>query len=707
MPAKRLAARRRGRGPRSEDDEDEIERAAQTDSDLSMDDSDDESGSEDESEPVSRHPTPNTSHSPEEKDKPAAASFFTATPAAWADMVEDGTEGLPVVNFSEFDGHLRIASPEPPPAQPAQPASRPAAAPPRRPPGQSARQAYQQRLDSDPAFVPVVGEFWGHDDRLLDKDLRSLSGWWRGRWQGRGRARGAFFMRGRGRGGFVNGNANPAPSEPPAPESPMDRTWTHDGFEEMRKREEARRAAVPPPRGTAFRGRGAAPTRPLGRPWFVMKPELMWTKQHESFLFFDPALKTRPGQPAGLRVRLPGGSPNIVRAIPRVSRTTKPAPKSSPEVTFVVRLPRSGKAKEPEVQAQSLAPPPTDPPIVVNLGPSTVAAATASLKPDAEGWVSPDAAAVALATVSSPPAGPPLTLPGPQQPPTFYPFAAPPGLMGFPPAPGFSPFQAPQPIPVAFSPPPQGFTPPPGFSTPPPPGFGTPPGFTAPLPPGVAVDQRGGLYELASGRPVMLFNGYHSPSPSISNLHNPAHNHSHSHSHSMSMSGAGAGTGAEPPLFSFARPKTKVEIRNPDGSLGGRESAPRSPLSRNDSSSSENGFGKGKLRTGAAAFVPSHAGSGLGSGYYGSFDAHAMSPLQYDPQHQHQHQPPPGMYDAYGTYVAAPFYYPPPPAMPQQTTYYHHPPPPHHQHQHTPSMVAVNGVNGQADQQPQGAVYYA
>jgi hypothetical protein len=26
-----------------------------------------------------------------------------------------------------------------------------------------------------------VGEFWGHDDRLLDKDLRSLSGWWRGR----------------------------------------------------------------------------------------------------------------------------------------------------------------------------------------------------------------------------------------------------------------------------------------------------------------------------------------------------------------------------------------------------------------------------------------------------------------------------------------------------------------------------------------------
>ncbi|KIO12329.1 hypothetical protein M404DRAFT_6650 [Pisolithus tinctorius Marx 270] len=54
-------------------------------------------------------------------------------------------------------------------------------------PGQSARQAYQQRLESDPSFVPRVGDFWGHDDRLLDKNWRSLSGWWRGRWQGRGR----------------------------------------------------------------------------------------------------------------------------------------------------------------------------------------------------------------------------------------------------------------------------------------------------------------------------------------------------------------------------------------------------------------------------------------------------------------------------------------------------------------------------------------
>src|SRR5260370_33404398 len=65
--------------------------------------------------------------------------------------------------------------------------------------GRTARQAYQERLESDPSYVPTVGEFWGHDDRLLDKDLRSLSGWWRGRWQGGVRGRG-FGIRGRGRG---------------------------------------------------------------------------------------------------------------------------------------------------------------------------------------------------------------------------------------------------------------------------------------------------------------------------------------------------------------------------------------------------------------------------------------------------------------------------------------------------------------------------
>ncbi|KAJ7068650.1 hypothetical protein C8F01DRAFT_1247146 [Mycena amicta] len=636
MPSKRTA-RRRGRGPHEEDEED-IERAVQTDSDSSMDDSDDETSSD--SEPVSRHPTPNTSHSPDEKPP-----FFSATPTAWADMVDDGA-GLPVINFGEFDAHLRVASPSPPP-----PTTRTAPAPAaRRPAGQSARQAYQERLDSDPAFVPVVGEFWGHDDRLLDKDLRSLSGWWRGRWQGRGRARGMFPVRGRGRGGFVE--ATP----PTTSESPMDRTWTHDGFEEMRRREDARRG----PRGV-FRGRGNAPPpgRPLGRPWFLMKPELMWTKQHEGFLFFDPALKARPGQPAGLRVRMPGGDPSVVRAIPRVSRTVKPPPKTPTNANFVVRLPRTKQEQEQG------PPPPADPPIVVKLGPTT---ANASLRPDADGWVSPDAAAVALATVSSPPAGPPAPLPAP----AFFPFAPPPGLMGFPPGPAYPPFSAPQPVAAFSSPSPQGFTPPPpAFSTPPPPGFGTPPGFSTPLPPGVAVDQRGGLYELASGRPVMLFNGFHSPSPSMSAL--GLHNHNHSHSHSMHH---------DPPLFAFARPKTKVEIRAPDGT-GLLASSPLSPRSPADDGGVR-ANGKGKLRTGAAAFVPSHnAHAASGSGFYppASFDAGAPS---FEPQAG-------GVYDPYGAYVPTQFYYPPP-----ATTYYQ--PHPHHQHQHSQSL---------AGGEQQGTVYYA
>ena len=139
---------------------------------------------------------------------------------------------------------------------------------------QSARQAYQQRLESDPSFVPKVGEFWGHDDRLLDKDLRSLSGWWRGRWQSRARGR-SFGIRGRGR-GFHNGGAvhiagDNAEGEPDsvaaeAEVPPVEKAWTHDGFEEMKRRDERRREQqkqrqeVQEPRavsqrGTAFRGR--------------------------------------------------------------------------------------------------------------------------------------------------------------------------------------------------------------------------------------------------------------------------------------------------------------------------------------------------------------------------------------------------------------------------------------------------------------------
>ncbi|KAF7302015.1 Btz domain-containing protein [Mycena indigotica] len=659
------------------------------DASSATDDDDDES----DTEPVSRHPTPN------EKEKEKGKQPFFAAPTAWADMVEEGGANLPVVEFGEFDGKVDVADPAPRP---------PAANGPNRRPGQSARQAYQQRLETDPAFVPVVGEFWGHDDRLLDKDLRSLSGWWRGRWQGRGRARGTgFFMRGRGRGGFVGGQAQPEQQQqsqqPQENESPMDRPWTHDGFEEMRRREEARRGAAPsqPTRGTSFRGRPfgpqtTPPARALGRPWYIMKPELMWTKQHEGFLFLDPALKPRPGQPAGLRVRLPGGQPNIIRAIPRASRTTKPPPKTLPTNTFVVRLPSTGKEKQKEKEKQE---PPTSEPGAAT---TVAAAANASLRPDADGWVSPDAAAVALATVSSPPAGPPPTLPS--QPPAFYPFAPPPPLMAFPHPSAGPAFTAPQPVPYS-SPSPQGFVTPPGFSTPSP-GFGTPPAYSAPLPPGVAVDPRGGLYELASGRPVLLFGGFHghhSPSPSM-NGHHPLHP-MHGHGHTPSMSA--------PPEFAFARPNVRVEIRKPDGLLEATSPVRPSPLSRDSAEAGVNGSGK-KLRTGAAAFVPSHSGSG-GAGGTGSGVFYPPQPAyevfdpgyeQYDPAlsyEQGYEQQQPGMYDAYGAYVPAQFYYH---HQPQQTTYYHHPMPvPAHQHQHQqqPSL----GGEQQQQQQGPGPVYYA
>ncbi|KAJ7228293.1 hypothetical protein GGX14DRAFT_412519 [Mycena pura] len=695
MPSKRLAPRR-GRAPHaSESDDDDAERVARSDTDDSND-SLDESDSDSDSEPVSRHQSPNTSHSPDADEKPAP--FFTATPAAWSDMMED-TADLPVISFDKLDAHtvrkVRMADPvldsdEEDNDQPVASTSRHSPAPPfpraSRPQSQSARQAYQHRLESDPSFVPVVGEFWGHDDRLLDKDLRSLSGWWRGRWQGRGRARGGPFSRGRGRGAFSNGTTNGGDPEV-APNSPLDRTWTHDGFEEMRRREDNRhRPPVPrggvPLRGSpSFRSRGALANRTPGRIWFAMKPELMWTKQHEAFLFFDPALKSRPGQPPGLRVCLPGGTSTVVRLVPR-PRTVKPAQKTAAgQAEFVVHLPRGNKAQLEEEA------PPADPPITVKLGPTVhpapaptpplapAPALAGLLEPDEDGWVQPDPATIALATVSSPPSGLPPALPSqpqvqslPVQPPTFFPFAPPPSF-GFPP-----PLYAPVAPPSTFPAPQPGYaqppsfathTPPPGFSTqtPPPPVFGTPPGFSAPLPLGVAMDARGMTYELASGRPVMLYGGYHTSSASVGGHAHPMNVSGPSHVHSMSVGGHAhtpSLSGQDPPLFAFARPSTRVEIRAPDGTrhspttsllspLSPRSPTRRSPLSREPDDAAHTAK---KLRTDASAFVPSHAATPSTSGYLpASYDAGTgahPNGATYDAN---------GMYDAYGAYVPSQYYY--------------------------------------------------
>lgn len=465
------------REARSDSDTDEDSSVVSSDSDVESDSDEDNHATRSEVVTPSTTQSPPPLHASTSKAAPlenGAAGPFVAT-TDWAQMVADenanGATDLPVIDFADLNGHAishSVAS-EPRPrkhkaskkapqshnAEPVQPhvpsesnaepridddqpagaindtvpsTSRPSSRE-RRPSvrsrGQTPRQAYQQRLESDPSFVPKVGEFWGHDDRLLDKDLRSLSGWWRGRWQSRGGARGRGFpLRGRGgRGGFFGGRphqevddaagVNGALAEQEIP--PIERAWTHDGFEEMKKKEERRRAdfqnradaerrersesrqqqGSPHPsnssqRGFPFRGRGGFAGRggfvrgggvasprgrpfvlPPGRVWYAMKPEKPFTQQHDSFLYFDPALKPRPGQGPGLRIKLPGGgNSQVVRAPPK-THSAKPSVAETDAASvggsersdrvFTVRIPR------PEVKgAGALAPQPITDEVSVN-----------------------------------------------------------------------------------------------------------------------------------------------------------------------------------------------------------------------------------------------------------------------------------------------------------------------------------------------------
>ncbi|KAL5487705.1 hypothetical protein ACEPAI_5813 [Sanghuangporus weigelae] len=403
--------KRRARARRGVESDDEIERetmsdVSDTDDDLTPSDSASDSEAESESESLAMHngrhraaDTPSTTQSPPpgeiagsstksdleavdaSQSPPRSAPAFFNAGNDWSDMVTaenvNGAAPLPVIDFSE------LAAGEPPhltpqdtedvkgedtstrhgteqPQRGGSPSSRGVG-------GRSARHAYQQRLQSDPSFVPTVGEFWSHDDRLMQKDLRSLSDWWRGRWQGRGRGRGGFIgrvLRGRGRGGF-SGASRPVVSngsedelhnpgedalQPDHTVPPVEKPWTHDGFEELRAKEEERRAvqkrAVKPRPGTRGMANGtpASPSRggfvPRGRgsfraassptpsrmsyiqrlrsqpdrPWFTMKPEHVWTKQFEGFLFSEPSLKSKHGKPASYRVHLPGKDTEIIRA---------------------------------------------------------------------------------------------------------------------------------------------------------------------------------------------------------------------------------------------------------------------------------------------------------------------------------------------------------------------------------------------------------
>ncbi|TRM67921.1 hypothetical protein BD626DRAFT_626304 [Schizophyllum amplum] len=573
QPAPKKTRTIRRRGPRRPvgDSDDEVEREAGSDSesDDTLSSATSDSDSElDEPQPHSHsHPlTPSTSQSPEDgasvtKDVlPSVngqASFFTDT-NAWSEMVADetahGPAGLPEIDFQEFEGDMSTLneatsrrSPSPEEAESSSsarlddesentpPSSRfkQRESVPGKTAGHSARQAYQKCLE-DPAFVPVVGEFWGHDDRLLDKSLRSLSGWWRGRWQGQARGRG-MGSRGRGRGGYLGGPGRP--NEEQVEEEnlpPVDRAWRHDGFEEMQKQDEQRRTVLQRrqlqqqlvPRGVNnFRGRGFAPprggyapfrgsfnnspsSRPTSlfppRPFFAAKPEKVWTKQHDGYLHLDPAFKPRPGQGPAYRVRLANEPAAVVRAtkyVPRWAAVSKPAVIiSGPEAAvqeFVVRLPPKSVVKPSTVVMKPRhSVPPAEAPAVQPLSKATAPAALVAPSTTAPVSAPVDVHSVA-STSTLPPPSVSAHVPEPEHVPEVPPPAvqptAPPLVEQQPLLPTPPPALAhPGPIQTVFSPQPQS------------PSYGSPYGYAAPLPPGVAYNHLGMPYEVATGRPVYL-----------------------------------------------------------------------------------------------------------------------------------------------------------------------------------------------------------
>ncbi|KAI0316204.1 hypothetical protein OF83DRAFT_1164457 [Amylostereum chailletii] len=607
-----------------------------------------------------------------------------------ADEAANGTADLPVIDFADLDAHhaklkravprkqakkmnknvpppppiaratsAPAASPSPVPPSPVREPSPPlppphhetdASAPPRR--GQTARQAYQERLESDPSFVPKVGGFWGHDDRLLDKDLRSLSPWWRGRWQGRGAPRGrgrfnnAFIARGRG-GAFPPSPTTAESAQQDAPPlveevlPPVEREWNHDGFEEMKKRDE-QRAAMQAQRGfggfrggrgggfISGRGRGfgragmpSAPytthlaPSPTPRTWYAMKPERVWTKHHETFLHSDPALKPRVGLGPGYRIKLSGKQDEtVVRAPPRTWHSAAPEASSS----------------------STQSPRPTAEPVVVAKAEPEQTPAPTELPPVEE-------ESVASFTITQPP--PATVIPIPAQPTSVepeqaaYPLSAPepaypPPERGVPvphvpedvpamPPPDsalWNPSHAPremetQPEPPVPAPDPQAPVLPPiqtsVYHSPmhvPSPSYGSPYAYT-PLPPGIAVNQQGYTYEVATGRVVYLQPAPPPPPPPSMYQHQPPvmgmhahppglpfvpqHFHHHSHSHSsISLSPdphqhqhphphsptPAVPLFAETPIFAPPRQSSRIEIRRPNAEDEGKKSAsprPRGP----------------------------------------------------------------------------------------------------------------------------------
>ena len=694
-PFKTRFTKRRGRVNGFHSDE-EIEREARSDSDSDEDDpssvdsdSDSETGPASEDAPPNGHPlSPSTTPSAvnESKDADEHAPLLAAS-MNWSEMVTDevaNATDLPVIDFADLGAEVmhaktphapvfrrapkskrpaanrRSSAPAVPPASsehPSEPAAAAASstdpisddeptptsvstAPHRR--GQTARQAYQERLENDPSYVPTVGEFWGHDDRLLDKDLRSLSGWWRGRWQGGARGRG-FGVRGHGRGrgrgaAHASNDSHPngeIPSSPPVDLPPVDRPWTHDGFEELKRREEQRSQRQDQgtnsnshggrggfgPRGRGV-GRGRfsprpgttrstdSPTSMSPRTWFLIKPERPWTKHHELFLYSDPFQRPSTGQGPAYRVKLPGiSSAAMVQTLAQPSPRTPTPPREEAhedaEMVYTVTLPRGQRKpdiaeKTPTIAAAPPPPAPMPPPEEVSEEAPVQVPASPSLS-IASVITSPPELHVTIEEEEPMPTfeDDPFKLRDPP-PPTVIPLPTSAPVTSTPSA-AVSP-SAPAPIPHSATAPEGGLlwrSPPPHLQTTfaqpaPAPGYASPYTYAAVpaptmTPGGVALDAHGMPYDLATGRPIYMAAPTQVPTPVYMMPYPP---HMHPPQHHLQPHRPHASP--DPSLFAPPRQSSRIEIRRPDASSSSTDASRPSTTTTLRASAS------------APAFVPSH-----------------------------------------------------------------------------------------------------
>ncbi|KAJ3500594.1 hypothetical protein NLJ89_g9727 [Agrocybe chaxingu] len=453
-----------------------------------------------------------------------------------------------------------------------------------------------------------------------------------------------------------------------------------------------------------------------------MKPELMWTKQHEAFLYFDTALKPRPGQGPGFRVKIPGHQTQVVRgplrvaAQPSASASTPASGSGTATVGdnfFVVRLPkRSGKEKEvaaveTQVEDTATGKAPTVQPVT-----SRAASTSDSTKPipttGDEGTSSLPKQALPKPTIRSqleqlslePQASDPerqakTELAVLRKPPSEVVVEVQASVSPVAERPTLAPLQ------TTFTPPPPPPPPPQPISQPSP-AYGSPYGYPLPLPPGISMNAHGMPYEVATGRPVYLqAPAMYNPRPII-----PSHiapvpfvpGHMHHHS-SVSVTAVSPDFLAQPPshtppvngfidpatgtpIFSFPRQTTRIEIRAP----ADESSKPAKPMSHTASG----------LRTTAPTFQPTFTPAPVATarenGYYPSPPSDVTLPA-YDNVSGHggmEDGLQAGMPGMMGYHYQQPYYYPEP-------------------YGYAPYMDMSQG--GQydmygMDQTPQGTVYY-